>query len=107
MWGACDQNCTGGVKTRTRTCSDATGANRGQDCGPALQETIECENLTACVGKYCSLDITHNHLIIKSIVVDVSIANVVVIVVSATCDVVVASSVVVLSKSTRKMLKQY
>lgn len=49
VWGACDQNCTGGVKTRTRTCSDATGANRGQDCGPALQETIECENLTACV----------------------------------------------------------
>lgn len=38
-------------------------------------------------------------------VVDVSIANVVVVV-SATCDVVVASSVV-LSKSTRKMLKQY
>ncbi|XP_065939071.1 uncharacterized protein [Magallana gigas] len=48
-WGTCDQNCKGGVKTRNRTCSDATGANRGQDCGPDLQETIECENLPACV----------------------------------------------------------
>lgn len=53
-WGACDQNCKGGVQTRTRICSDATGANRGQDCGPDLQETIECENLPACVGKYSS-----------------------------------------------------
>ena len=50
-WGACDQDCKGGVKTRTRSCSDVNQANRGNDCGPELEETLECENLPDCVGK--------------------------------------------------------
>ncbi|XP_062578222.1 mucin-like protein [Saccostrea cucullata] len=48
-WGACDQDCKGGVKNRTRSCTDVTGANRGSDCGADLLEETECENLPDCV----------------------------------------------------------
>jgi hypothetical protein len=53
-FGSCDQDCKGGVKTRNRTCTDVTGADRGSDCGTDLQEKIECENLPDCVGGYPS-----------------------------------------------------
>lgn len=59
-WGACDQDCKGGVKRRTRSCSDVNQANRGNDCGPELEETLECENLPDCVGKNST--VTHVYI---------------------------------------------
>ncbi|XP_056001709.1 uncharacterized protein LOC125655815 [Ostrea edulis] len=48
-WGACDQTCGDGVRTRTRNCTDVTGANRGMDCGNDLQEEKACVGLPKCV----------------------------------------------------------
>ncbi|XP_061167956.1 serine-rich adhesin for platelets-like [Saccostrea echinata] len=49
VWGACDQTCGDGLQTRTRNCTDVTGADRDWDCGNELKEEKACNGLQACV----------------------------------------------------------
>ena len=53
-WGAysdCSEKCGGGVKTRTRSCTNPTPAHGGKACvGPSIQ-TDSC-NLHPCPGIY-------------------------------------------------------
>uniref|UniRef100_K1QGK1 Fibrillin-2 n=1 Tax=Magallana gigas TaxID=29159 RepID=K1QGK1_MAGGI len=48
-YGACDSSCGDGLQKRTRNCTDITGANRGQDCGPDLENEKACVGLPECV----------------------------------------------------------
>merc|ERR1712202_54704 len=41
-WGECSEECGGGNQTRTRTCTNPTPANGGNDCEDSLEETQNC-----------------------------------------------------------------
>ena len=50
-WSSCSLTCgEGGIKKRTRTCTNPPPANGGLDCAGSAEETSEC-NVRACPGK--------------------------------------------------------
>lgn len=52
-WSQCSRDCSRGIRSRKRTCSNPEPKYGGQTClGPA-QEYQEC-NITPCPGKKCT-----------------------------------------------------
>lgn len=57
-WSQCSRDCSRGIRSRKRTCSNPEPKYGGQTClGPA-QEYQEC-NITPCPGEKC----THIHML--------------------------------------------
>ena len=53
LFGNCSKECGGGIRARTRTCTNPAPAHGGSDCEGATSETESC-NAEACPG-----NITH------------------------------------------------
>jgi hypothetical protein len=50
-WNTCTLTCGGGNQTRTRTCTNPTPQNNGNDCGSEDFETQACNDESCPVGK--------------------------------------------------------
>ena len=50
-WSECSVTCSGGSRTRSRSCTDPAPLNGGNDCGGGNLETIICEN-PHCPGNF-------------------------------------------------------
>ena len=51
-WSTCSETCGGGTQTRTRTCTNPSPANGGEDCDGDDEETRNCVNPPACPSKF-------------------------------------------------------
>ncbi len=49
-WDTCTQTCEGGNQTRTRTCTNPSPANGGNDCGPDDTEMQNCNEGPCAIG---------------------------------------------------------
>ena len=72
-WSTCTKTCGGGVKRRTRTCSNPAPKNGGRACTGSSAESQAC-NTSPCKGK--RLQLLSSFFFLVFVVVDVVLAGI-------------------------------
>lgn len=72
-WSTCTKTCGGGVKRRTRTCSNPAPKNGGRACTGSSAESQAC-NTSPCKGK--RLQLLSSFFFFVFVVVDVVLAGI-------------------------------